>query len=87
MTVKTLSAVAVRIIGWLVILEGIRSTLSSLSLWMMRTMFTIIADSTRPPAIMAYLPIVTAIIFFYFSKPSDFSLSVTSALLPATFFA
>jgi len=60
MTLKTLSMVVVRVIGWLVILEGIRSTLSSLLLWMMRTMVTMAIDS--PPATtMTYLPLVSAV--------------------------
>ena len=62
MTLKTLSMVVVRVIGWLVILEGIRSTLSSLLLWMMRTMVTMAIDSPRPATTMTYLPVVTAVI-------------------------
>jgi len=54
--------VVVRVIGWLVILEGIRSTLSSLLLWMMRTMVTMAIDSPRPATTMTYLPVVTAVI-------------------------
>ena len=63
MTVKTLSMMIVRIIGWLVILEGIKSILSSLLFWMMRVMIAVGTDSTRSNSTtMAYLPVVTAII-------------------------
>jgi len=45
MTLKSLSAVAVRVLGWLVILEGIKSVLSSVFLWLMREMVMEVAVS------------------------------------------
>lgn len=62
MTLKTLSAVVVRVIGWLVILEGIKSALSSVLLWGMRVMVTTGLDSPRPTTSMTYLPVVAAVV-------------------------
>jgi hypothetical protein len=62
MTLKTLSAVVVRVIGWLVILEGIKSALSSVLLWGMRVMLTASIDSPRAGGSMSWPPIVAAIV-------------------------
>lgn len=64
MTIKTLSAVVVRVIGWLVILEGIKSSLSSVLMWMMRMMVTeaIGPTSSHPATIAIYVPMASAVI-------------------------
>ncbi len=62
MTLKTLSAVAVRVIGWLVILEGIKSALSSVLFWLTRAMLTAAIDSPRPATSMSYLTVVFAVV-------------------------
>lgn len=62
MTVKTLSMMIVRVIGWLVILEGIHSILSSLLLWMVRLMFSMGGDSSRYATPMTYLPVLSTIV-------------------------
>lgn len=64
MTLKTLSAVVVRVIGWLVILEGIKTALSSVLMWMMRPMLTEAIGPTpsHPVTIPTCAPMVSAII-------------------------
>jgi hypothetical protein len=68
MTLKTLSAVVVRVIGWLVILEGIKSVLSTALFWlarvmMMRAMLTEPADAAaRSITNMSYLSVMTAVV-------------------------
>jgi hypothetical protein len=74
MTVKTLSAVVVRVIGWLVILEGIKSSLSSVLLWGMRAMFNEFLDSPRPATSMSYLPGVIAVVVGLIELGVGFSL-------------
>ncbi|MGD0060081.1 MAG: hypothetical protein ABSD58_11755 [Verrucomicrobiia bacterium] len=62
MTLKTLSAVVVRVIGWLVILEGIKSALYSVLLWGMRVILTGGIEPPRPGASPGYLPVVGAVV-------------------------
>jgi hypothetical protein len=62
MTLKTLSAVVVRVIGWLVILEGIKSALYSLLLWGMRVALTAGVEPARPGASASYVPVVGAVV-------------------------
>lgn len=62
MTLKTLSAVAVRVIGWLVILEGIKSALYSVMLWLSRVMLAGGIDSVHPGGSMSWLPVVAAVV-------------------------
>jgi hypothetical protein len=62
MTLKTLSAVVVRVIGWLVILEGIKSALYSLLLWGMRVMIAGGIDSVYPGGSMSYVPVMGAVV-------------------------
>jgi hypothetical protein len=62
MTLKTLSAVVVRVIGWLVILEGIKSALSSVLFWLTRAMLTAGIEPPRPGAGMSYVPVVVAVV-------------------------
>jgi hypothetical protein len=62
MTLKTLSAVVVRVIGWLVILEGIKTALSSVLLWLMRLVLTGGVDSVHPGGSMSWLPMVAALV-------------------------
>jgi hypothetical protein len=61
---KGLSAVAVRVIGWLVILEGIKSAFSSVLLWLMREMVMEVAvpNSTHPSPSSSLLSVITPII-------------------------
>lgn len=74
MTVKTLSAVAVRVIGWLVILQGITSSLSSVLFWMMRAIMTEATNSSHPVTSLIYLPLVTAVIVGLIELGVGFSL-------------
>jgi hypothetical protein len=74
MTVKTLSAVAVRIIGWLDNLEGIKSFLSSVLLVMMRVMVSAIVESSRPATSLSYVSVVSAILVGLIELGVGFSL-------------
>jgi hypothetical protein len=59
MTIKTLSAVAARIIGWLAVLEGIRSCLSTVLLVMLRAFVVAGSESLRPVTSMIIAPIIS----------------------------
>ena len=58
MTVKTISAIAVRVVGWLVILSGARSFLYSVLLVMVNTAMS--AASSSSSARMASYPLLSS---------------------------
>jgi hypothetical protein len=62
MTLKILSAVVVRVIGWLVILEGVKSALYSVTLWLSRVMLAGGIDSVHPGGSMSWLPVVVSVV-------------------------
>ncbi|MGA2139024.1 MAG: hypothetical protein ABSH14_09210 [Verrucomicrobiia bacterium] len=59
MTIKTLSAVAVRILGWLLVLEGIRACVYSVFFSMLRTLFSTATESSRSMMNMSMVPVVS----------------------------
>jgi hypothetical protein len=59
MTIKTLSAVAVRIIGWLLVLEGIRACLYSALFSMVRTLLMTATEASRSGANASLAPVVS----------------------------
>ncbi len=59
MTIKTLSAVAVRIIGWLVVLEGIKSCLSTILLVILRNFIAAGSEPSRPVTTMILAPLMS----------------------------
>jgi hypothetical protein len=62
MTIKTLSAIAVRIIGWLVVLEGIKSFLSLVLLAVIRNFMEAAAGTPHAMTGTSFMPIGAVVI-------------------------
>ena len=78
MTIKTLSAVAVRVIGWLVVLEGIKSFLLLVFAPLLRTAIAAALEPSRPMTTTSYVPIVIGAVVGFIELGAGFMIILNS---------